>query len=81
MKLRSGRGREKLEHQLIRAGRLGTDTVRVGSPLLRALAARTWSDVTGGAGVVLVDANQFSRAKEVANPDVRAPALGNVVPL
>jgi hypothetical protein len=27
----------------------------VGSPLLRALAARTWADVTGGTGVTLVD--------------------------
>jgi hypothetical protein len=68
MKLRSGRGREKLEHQLIRAGRLGTDTVRVGSPLLRALAARTWSDVTGGAGVVLVDGKPVKPGKGGAKP-------------
>lgn len=68
MKLRSGRGREKLEHQLIRAGRLGAGAGQVGSSLLRALAARTWSDVTGGAGVALVDGKPVKPGKGGAKP-------------
>ena len=35
----------------------------VGSPLLRALAARTWVDVTKGAGVVLADGKEVKPAK------------------
>ena len=38
------------------------------SPLLLALAARTWSDVTGGVGVVLVDGKPVQPGKGGGKP-------------
>lgn len=47
----SAASRERLK--LSKAGVAGP--AGAGSPLLQALAARVWADVTDGAGVVLVD--------------------------